>query len=627
MGRELRLAEAVGARDYLRAGRGRVRQYAFDVVLAPGASQAQTYASTAAPLVHAVLAGQNASVFAYGATGSGKTHTMLGTTDEPGIMVLALEELFEQLRGGNCEATVHISMLEIYCEQVHDLLCATSGAPKSLAVRESSSGRTTVAGLTRHAARDAREVMGLLHRGNAARACEPTRANQTSSRSHAILQVEVARTDGLRGKLSLVDLAGSERALATDARTARSVEGANINKSLLALSSCITALVSGRKHVPFRNSNLTKLLRDSLGGACRTAMVACVSPAGAQFSESSNTLHWADKAKLIKCELRPAAPLPLPEPPATERPATATASRAEARAEARARRHSTAAAGGSGAARPTSAAPRLPPSSAGAARRNTSRVSVASAGATPTAAELEREQADEVRLPSAIRQRLAALRSLAARKTSEAAALREQLEAIDADSDASTPAGRKRKAAAAVEAADQEMTDANANRTPNLRQQAASQEAAHRELCGEVAVLREAGAKAAADHASQLDTLRCEYAGILERQQAMIDTLTAKSQAAQAGPQAAQPLAARDANGRSSPKRAKTAHGRQQQQPAAKEQPATRQTRSHSRRQSGLPAPRPREQRVGLASLLAAQGPAYEAGLLAAEAAAAPMRV
>lgn len=107
------------------------------------------------------------------------------------------------------------------------------------------------------------------------------------------------------GKLSLIDLAGSERALATDQRTLRSLEGANINKSLLALSSCINALVEGKKHIPFRNSKLTQLLKDSLGGACNTVMIANISPSNHSFGETQNTLHWADRAKEIRTKVCP----------------------------------------------------------------------------------------------------------------------------------------------------------------------------------------------------------------------------------------------------------------------------------------------------------------------------------
>lgn len=184
------------------------------------------------------------------------------------------------------------------------------------------------------------QVMALLQQGNQNRTTEPTRANETSSRSHAILQVTIelwllnetssvsfylsnllsfyiqvvieyrVRDASMNvvnriGKLSLIDLAGSERALATDQRTVRSLEGANINRSLLALSSCINALVEGKKHIPYRNSKLTQLLKDSLGGACNTVMIANISPCNLSFGETQNTLHWADRAKEIRTKVNP----------------------------------------------------------------------------------------------------------------------------------------------------------------------------------------------------------------------------------------------------------------------------------------------------------------------------------
>lgn len=135
--------------------------------------------------------------------------------------------------------------------------------------------------------------------------------NTILSRKYKPLQilqvvVEYRYMDGSRrvGKLSLIDLAGSERAIATEQRSQRSLEGANINRSLLALSSCINALVEGKRHVPYRNSKLTQLLKDSLGGSCNTVMIANISPSNLSFGETQNTLHWADRAKEIKTKVR-----------------------------------------------------------------------------------------------------------------------------------------------------------------------------------------------------------------------------------------------------------------------------------------------------------------------------------
>ncbi|GAQ89427.1 Kinesin-like protein [Klebsormidium nitens] len=305
--RDVALTEFCAEGDYLRSKRLKGRHFTFDVAFPETATQQEVYRLCAAPLVEVVLEGRNASVFCYGATGAGKTHTMLGRTRDPGVMVLALQDLFERLAQRSTtgeERSVKLSYLEVYNETVKDLLAP--GRP--LVLRDGEQG-ITAAGLTQFTASSAVEVMSLLQRGNQNRTTEATRSNETSSRSHAILQVFVECTarspaTGGRarrcGKLSLIDLAGSERALATDARTVRSLEGANINKSLLALSSCIRALVDGKGHVPYRNSKLTQLLKDSLGGACHTAMIANISPAHQQLSETQNTLHWADRAKEIR---------------------------------------------------------------------------------------------------------------------------------------------------------------------------------------------------------------------------------------------------------------------------------------------------------------------------------------
>jgi kinesin family protein 18/19 len=330
------LHEPCAEDDYLARLRTRDRRWAYDAAFGPDATSADVYAASAAPLVADVAAGAgNATVFCYGATGAGKTHTMLGTAAAPGVMVLAIGELFERL-GAEPGAEVRLAYLEIYNENVRDLFAAagcsgvnpSGGVKPSLELREDPLAGVVVSGLTCIPAGSAAEVLHLLQRGNGARVTEPTRANATSSRSHAVLQVFVRRACFAHtSKLSLIDLAGSERALATDIRTVRSAEGAHINKSLLALSSCIHALVEGRRHIPFRNSRLTQLLKDSLGGGCRTAMIANVSPAGNAFGESSNTLHWADRAKEIRTA--PAAERDAAEEAAAAREAAQRAAAAE----------------------------------------------------------------------------------------------------------------------------------------------------------------------------------------------------------------------------------------------------------------------------------------------------------
>lgn len=303
--RDVYLTEFALETDYLRLKRVRGRHFAFDASFPDSTSQQEVYNTSTAQLVEGVLQGRNGSVFCYGATGAGKTHTMLGTLLSPGVMVLALKDLFAKIkqRSKDGDHVVRLSYLEVYNETVRDLL--SPGRP--LVLREDSKQGIVAAGLTQYQAYSADEVIHLLQRGNLNRTTEPTRVNETSSRSHAILQVvaeyKLQQETGVTvrvGKLSLIDLAGSERALATDQRTLRSVEGASINRSLLALSSCINALCEGKKHIPFRNSKLTQLLKDSLGGSCRTAMIANISLSDASFGETQNTLHWADRAKEIR---------------------------------------------------------------------------------------------------------------------------------------------------------------------------------------------------------------------------------------------------------------------------------------------------------------------------------------
>ncbi|XP_038687170.1 kinesin-like protein KIN-8A isoform X2 [Tripterygium wilfordii] len=303
--KDVYLTEFANENDYLRLKRLRGRHFTFDASFPDSTPQHEVYSVTTAELVESVLQGRNGSVFCYGATGAGKTYTMLGTVENPGVMVLAIKDLFTKIRqrSGDGNHVVHLSYLEVYNETVRDLL--SPGRP--LVLREDKQG-IVAAGLTQYRAYSTDEVMAMLQRGNQNRTTEPTRVNETSSRSHAILQVVVeyrVKDASMNivnrvGKLSLIDLAGSERALATDQRTLRSLEGANINRSLLALSSCINALVEGKKHIPYRNSKLTQLLKDSLGGACNTVMIANISPSNASFGETQNTLHWADRAKEIR---------------------------------------------------------------------------------------------------------------------------------------------------------------------------------------------------------------------------------------------------------------------------------------------------------------------------------------
>lgn len=298
--------------DILRQKRGTDRKYSFDVVFGETSTQDEVYDTTTSKLVKDVLNGYNATVFAYGATGTGKTHTMVGETSKPGIMVRALNDLFNAVKGKEDIFTVTMSYLEIYNEQIRDLLNPLSGY---LELREDSRGRNIqVAGLSEISTTSTNEVMMLLQKGNKARTVEPTAMNKTSSRSHALLSVVVKQSipldkkDHLRmrikqGRLFMIDLAGSERANKTKNRGKRLQEGAHINRSLLALGNCINALSAGASYVNYRDSKLTRLLKDALSGNSRTVMIANVAPATSQKDESRNTLIYADRAKNISSKV------------------------------------------------------------------------------------------------------------------------------------------------------------------------------------------------------------------------------------------------------------------------------------------------------------------------------------
>ncbi|XP_035469172.1 kinesin-like protein KIF19 [Scophthalmus maximus] len=299
--------------DILRANRSREKTYMFDVAFDYSASQDEVYRATTKGLIEGLISGYNATVFAYGPTGCGKTYTMLGTDKEPGIYVRTLNDLFRAIEETSDDMLYSVSMsyLEIYNEMIRDLLNPSSGF---LDLREDSKGVIQVAGITEVSTINAQEIMELLMRGNKQRTQEPTAANQTSSRSHAVLQVAVKQQSRCRdvlqevrfARLFMIDLAGSERAAQTQNRGQRLKEGAHINRSLLALGNCINALSdkNGHKYVNYRDSKLTRLLKDSLGGNSRTVMIAHISPASVAFEESRNTLAYADRAKSIRTRVK-----------------------------------------------------------------------------------------------------------------------------------------------------------------------------------------------------------------------------------------------------------------------------------------------------------------------------------
>lgn len=301
-------------KDVLRVNRSREKRYAFDHAFPQESTQDQIFNATTKLLIDGFLEGFNSTVFAYGATGTGKTHTMIGSAEQPGNMVMTMQSIFEKVaRASDKIYKVKMSYLEIYNEMIHDLLRGGGGNPEAakLDLREDPSGQVNVAGLSAVEADSTDRVMELLATGNKYRTMEPTQANAVSSRSHAVLQITCECRDRTAntnvvvkvGKLSLIDLAGSERASMTHNVGARMLEGANINRSLLALGNCINALAgnSSRKgYIPYRDSKLTRLLKDSLGGNCRTVMIVTASPSHLYQEETLNTLKYANRAKNIK---------------------------------------------------------------------------------------------------------------------------------------------------------------------------------------------------------------------------------------------------------------------------------------------------------------------------------------
>ncbi|TCD67000.1 kinesin-like protein Klp5 [Steccherinum ochraceum] len=315
---EKNASRAFAERGFMPPGTKRYkdRRFIFDRVFGHEARQQDVYQNTAKPLLKNLLDGFNATIFAYGATGCGKTHTISGTDDDPGIIYLTMADLFAEIddRREDHNVDVVVTFLEIYNEEIRDLLSEPgSSAPRGgLQIREDKTVK--VVGLVEARPKSAAEVKEIVLLGNSRRTQSPTHANETSSRSHAVLQVHVTqspRTAAITeqrtvGTLSIIDLAGSERAAATSNMGQRMVEGANINKSLLALGNCINALCESGgavRHVPYRNSKLTRLLKFSLGGNCKTVMIVCIAPTSLHFDDTQNTLVYAERATKIKTKV------------------------------------------------------------------------------------------------------------------------------------------------------------------------------------------------------------------------------------------------------------------------------------------------------------------------------------
>ncbi|KAL7689156.1 putative kinesin-like protein [Plasmopara halstedii] len=284
--------------------KGKVKTWEFDHVFDTNSMQDQLF-SEVKPLVTSILDGYSVCIFAYGQTGSGKTFTMSGSPENPGINTRSLQELFarknERMKEYQDEITV--SIMEIYNEQIRDLL-AQNAASTNLQVRQGSMGNF-VPGLTIVPVQTLEEVFEFIKCGNKNRSTHATDMNEHSSRSHSILSVQLKSLNFVTnvvtvGKLFLVDLAGSERLSKTGAEGQRLKEAQNINKSLSALGDVIAARASKQKHVPYRNSSLTYLLQEALGGDSKTLMVACASPVDYNCEESFCTLNFAARTRSVK---------------------------------------------------------------------------------------------------------------------------------------------------------------------------------------------------------------------------------------------------------------------------------------------------------------------------------------
>ncbi|CAN4083097.1 unnamed protein product [Withania somnifera] len=239
---------------------------------------------------------------------------MVGTKDDPGLMVLSLNTIFNLIKNDKSSDVFQVtcSYLEVYNEVIYDLLEKSSG---HLELREDPEQGIVVPGLRCIKVNSADKILELLNLGNSRRKTESTEVNETSSRSHAVLEITVTRKQRekysnqvIRGKLALVDLAGSERACETNSGGQKLRDGANINRSLLALANCINALGKQQKkglaYVPYRNSKLTRILKDGLSGNSQTIMIATISPSVSQYHHTVNTLKYADRAKEIKTHIQ-----------------------------------------------------------------------------------------------------------------------------------------------------------------------------------------------------------------------------------------------------------------------------------------------------------------------------------
>ena len=291
----------------------------YDQVAASESSQASIFDDVGRPMCESVLEGYNATIFAYGQTGAGKTFTMMGVDgggvddqDSRGLVQRVFDYLFQRIEAMHCQASgdkvevkCKCSYLEIYNEQVTDLL--SEGAIPILIRDDPKKGGIVVDGATHTPVKTTSDTLAALNMGQQNRRVAATCMNKESSRSHCVftLYLETSRTsDGVTtrcfSRFNMIDLAGSERQKQTQATGDRLKEANNINRSLSALGNVIMSLASNNGHVPYRDSKLTFMLKDSIGGNSKTCIIACCSPAEMCYDETQSTLKFVRFAKLVK---------------------------------------------------------------------------------------------------------------------------------------------------------------------------------------------------------------------------------------------------------------------------------------------------------------------------------------
>ncbi|KAI8039156.1 kinesin-like protein Klp61F [Drosophila gunungcola] len=296
------------------------KKFTFDRSFGPESKQCDVYSVVVSPLIEEVLSGYNCTVFAYGQTGTGKTHTMVGNEtaelkssweddSDIGIIPRALSHLFDELRMMEVEYTMRISYLELYNEELCDLLSTDDTTKIRIFDDSTKKGSVIIQGLEEIPVHSKDDVYKLLEKGKERRKTATTLMNAQSSRSHTVFSIVVhIRENGIEGedmlkigKLNLVDLAGSENvSKAGNEKGIRVRETVNINQSLLTLGRVITALVDRAPHVPYRESKLTRLLQESLGGRTKTSIIATISPGHKDIEETLSTLEYAHRAKNIQ---------------------------------------------------------------------------------------------------------------------------------------------------------------------------------------------------------------------------------------------------------------------------------------------------------------------------------------